>query len=73
MLQSWSYFRKPMDPNSKQKLSKLATLLSLLAIWLLSGCGFCGGADFTDDHQVRFDDLRVFVEDWLCYSSLVIP
>ena len=28
-----------MDPNSKQKLSKLATLLPLLAIWLLSGCG----------------------------------
>jgi hypothetical protein len=41
--------------------------------WLLSGCGFCGGADFTADHNVRFDDLRVFVEDWLCYSPVVLP
>jgi len=28
-----------MDPNSKQKLSEIARLLPLLAIWLLSACG----------------------------------
>ncbi|MHC4641239.1 MAG: hypothetical protein ACYS32_06315 [Planctomycetota bacterium] len=41
--------------------------------WLLTGCGFCGGADFTADHNVLFDDLRVFVEDWLCYSPSLLP
>ena len=34
--------------------------------WLQTDCGFCGGADFTADHNVLFDDLSVFVEDWLC-------
>jgi hypothetical protein len=41
--------------------------------WLLTGCDFCGGADFTADHNVFFDDLKVFVEDWLCYSPEVLP
>ncbi len=41
--------------------------------WLLTGCGFCGGADLTADHNVLFDDLKVFVEDWLCYSDVVLP
>lgn len=41
--------------------------------WLLTGCDFCGGADFTADHNVLFDDLKVFVEDWLCYSPEVLP
>lgn len=34
--------------------------------WLASDCGFCGGADFTGDHQVLLNDLIVFVSDWLC-------
>ncbi len=41
--------------------------------WLLTGCGLCGGADLTADHNVLFDDLKVFVEDWLCYSPEVVP
>lgn len=41
--------------------------------WLLTGCDFCGGADLTADHNVLFDDLKVFVEDWLCYSPEVLP
>jgi len=41
--------------------------------WLLTGCDFCGGADLTADHNVLFDDLKVFVEDWLCYSPVVLP
>lgn len=40
--------------------------------WLLTGCGFCGGADLTADQNVLFDDLKVFVEDWLCYSPEVL-
>ena len=41
--------------------------------WLMTGCDFCGGADFTADHNVLFDDLKVFVEDWLCHSPEVLP
>ena len=33
--------------------------------WRRTGCGACGGADFTDDGQVRFDDLAVFAIEWL--------
>jgi len=41
--------------------------------WLLNGCDFCGGADLTADHNVLFDDLKLFVEDWLCYTTEVLP
>jgi hypothetical protein len=41
--------------------------------WLLTDCGFCGGADLTTDHNVLFDDLKLFVEDWLCHSPVILP
>ena len=33
--------------------------------WKLSGCGECGGADFTDDGDVNLEDLSVFAAHWL--------
>ena len=35
------------------------------AYWRQTGCGQCGGADFTDDGRVDFDDLALFAVNWL--------
>ena len=34
--------------------------------WLMTGCEFCGGADFNGDQNVMPDDLSIFIADWLC-------
>ena len=33
--------------------------------WLQNDCGFCAGADLTDDGNVTMDDLLVFADNWL--------
>ncbi len=33
--------------------------------WGRTNCGTCGGADFTCDGNVRLDDLRELIADWL--------
>jgi hypothetical protein len=33
--------------------------------WMKSGCGECGGADFTGEGDVGLDDLQVLCENWL--------
>jgi len=33
--------------------------------WLSTNCGFCDGADLTDDQNVNIDDLLEFAENWL--------
>ena len=33
--------------------------------WMKTGCGLCGGADFTDDNSVTLEDLLVQVTNWL--------
>lgn len=35
------------------------------AQWLKSDCGFCTGADLTDDGNVNMDDLYIFFQNWL--------
>jgi outer membrane protein assembly factor BamB len=43
----------------------LKDLAMFAAWWLDSSCGVCGGADFTGDGNVRLDDLKVLVGNWL--------
>ena len=33
--------------------------------WLDTGCGSCGGADFTGEGDVTIDDLNIMVSNWL--------
>jgi hypothetical protein len=33
--------------------------------WLDTGCGSCGGADFTGEGDITIDDLNIMVSNWL--------
>jgi hypothetical protein len=33
--------------------------------WLVNGCSYCGGADLTGEGSVGFDDLLIFLDNWM--------
>jgi hypothetical protein len=51
-----------LDGNCAVNFTDLAMFASY---WLETGCGTCGGADFTGDSTVDLADLAILVQEWL--------
>lgn len=52
------------DINGDTKVDT-ADFALLLAYWLQTDCGLCGGADLTGDGSVNMDDLQIFFDGWM--------
>jgi len=57
--------------RSEESYLDFVDLALFASHWLQSECGLCGGADLTGDHQVRADDLREFLANWLMGGTQV--
>lgn len=60
--------QSPADINSDDAVN-LADYVRLSQVWLMTGCGVCGGADINSDDSVDDLDLALMMDHWLLMEN----